>query len=333
MKVAKKKLAKVTNKNVIQSYVLTTAKYDFNVYEKRILYRLIEVAQCLLEKKHLDWNFTIQTSLFDGCKEVTAPISVFLRDKNDDNYKHVKSALTSLNEKRVEYETNEFWKIIRIIETPKFFQEGWVKFRVHEEVFEAIMNFAKGFRKYELQTAMSFSSTYSMRFYELLSGQKSPITYKVDYLKAMFHLENKYKDVKDFIRWVIAPAKAELDAHSAHSFEYTIERHGRTPYAITFTPVKILKNENSELQEKELLKQTSIHWDLTPLTIAYLKEHYLFSDVEIKNNRTVFAEAEKKIDLIYELSLLKRKAAEAKNPKGYVIKALRGKLNDLAKQL
>ena len=36
---------KKNNKDVFQSYVLTTAKYDFSVYEKRIMYRLVEMAQ------------------------------------------------------------------------------------------------------------------------------------------------------------------------------------------------------------------------------------------------------------------------------------------------
>ena len=39
----------VRNKDQIQSYIMTTAKYDFNVYEKRILYRLVELAQCELQ--------------------------------------------------------------------------------------------------------------------------------------------------------------------------------------------------------------------------------------------------------------------------------------------
>ena len=28
---------------VIQSYILTTARYNYNVYEKRILYRIVEM--------------------------------------------------------------------------------------------------------------------------------------------------------------------------------------------------------------------------------------------------------------------------------------------------
>ena len=43
------------NKNVIQSYMLTAARYDFSVYEKRILYRLVELAQAELQGKDL-WN-------------------------------------------------------------------------------------------------------------------------------------------------------------------------------------------------------------------------------------------------------------------------------------
>jgi len=47
-------MAKADNKDVIQSYILTTAKYDFSVYEKRILYRLVELNQHLLEGRKLN---------------------------------------------------------------------------------------------------------------------------------------------------------------------------------------------------------------------------------------------------------------------------------------
>ena len=36
---------KITNKDVIQSYLMTVSKYNFSVYEKRILYRLVEAMQ------------------------------------------------------------------------------------------------------------------------------------------------------------------------------------------------------------------------------------------------------------------------------------------------
>ena len=45
---------KINNKEVLQSYILTTAKYDYSVYEKRILYRIIEQLQSLIEGKELN---------------------------------------------------------------------------------------------------------------------------------------------------------------------------------------------------------------------------------------------------------------------------------------
>lgn len=38
-------MAFIKNKDILQSYVITTARYDFSIYEKRILYRIIEVLQ------------------------------------------------------------------------------------------------------------------------------------------------------------------------------------------------------------------------------------------------------------------------------------------------
>ena len=45
--------AVVHNKDLIQSYILTTAKYDYTIYEKRILYRLIEMAQSQVRKRRV----------------------------------------------------------------------------------------------------------------------------------------------------------------------------------------------------------------------------------------------------------------------------------------
>lgn len=42
-------MAKIANKDILQSYILTTAKYDFSVNEKRFLYRLVELAQSEME--------------------------------------------------------------------------------------------------------------------------------------------------------------------------------------------------------------------------------------------------------------------------------------------
>ena len=79
-------MAKVeNNKEVLQSYVLTAAKYDFSVYAKRILYCLVEIAQC--EVQGLDFPKDcrkIDHDLFDF-RTISIPCHRILGGEDDKN--------------------------------------------------------------------------------------------------------------------------------------------------------------------------------------------------------------------------------------------------------
>lgn len=321
---------KITNKDVIQSYLLTAARYDFDVYEKRILFRLVEMCQSQLKGQKLNHKFSINLDLW-GNRDVKMPISAFLKNEEDKNHSRVKQALRRLNDKRFEYEDDKVWKPIRLIEMPRINKYGeCVEFKIHLEIFETILNFSKGFRRYELKTVMQFESVYAMRFYELFSEKKTPITYSIENLKIMFKLEGKYKQVNDFMKRVVIPAKEELDKRSPYSFEYTPEKTGRKITHIKFYPVYVPENRDSEIEEKKLKKQVSPYWDISPMTIQYLKQNYLFESKEISSNIDLFKIAEKKLDLILFLSDIKAAAQEKTNPKGYAINAIKKQLDQQA---
>lgn len=322
---------KVNNKLMVQSYLVTSARYNFSVYEKRILYRLVEICQAQLEGQKLNANFHINPYLYDDTKEVIMPISAFLKDEKDENYTIVKKALEDLNNKVIKYEDDDVWKPMRIIEMPKFFKKGYVRFVLHKEIHDAILDFSKGFRKYELKTAFEFESIYSMRFYELLSGKKEPITYTLDDLKIMFNLEHKYKETKDFVRRVVEPAQSELKDRAPFSFEYKPNTIRKKIVSITFHTYEIKENKDPELEEKTLKKQTSVSWDLDKMIVNYLKENYLFETDEIKHNRDLFVDAHKELDLMNFLAKKRRIAHEKKNPKGYLVGALKRELNSVLK--
>jgi hypothetical protein len=319
---------KINNKDIIQSYIVTTAKYDFNVYEKRIIYRLVEAFQSLVKGQKLEGRLKVEKDLF-GDYLITMPTAGFLANENDNNYSEVKKALIALESKSFEYEDEREWELIRIIQNPKILKyANDVTFRINPKVFDALLNFSKGYKKYELATAMSFQSVYSMRFYELFSGQKKPITYTLDNLKIMFKVEHKYKQNGDFIINTVDVAKKELDAKSPYSFTYTKNLKGLKIHSITFFPVYNPENRDPLLEQKELKKKVSLSWDLDRIVIGYLKETFMFSDVEIKNNLDVLKVAQKELDLMYELSTLKVKAMSAKkSPQAYVIGVLKRKLN------
>lgn len=321
----------IDNKDLIQSYVLTTAKYDFSVYEKRILYRLVECCQFAIEGKRLNAGYVYQPSLFEGLYSIKMPISAFLGDNEDKNTGEVKKALRSLRNKTLEYEYDDselgrVWKLIGLIELPKFEHRGYVDFKIHPEIHEAILHFSKGFRKYELKTAMGFKSVYSMRFYELLSGQKKPLTYTIDQLKIMFKLENKYTrggSAGDFVRKTVDVAKKELDEKSPYSFEYKRNTVGKKIVSITFYPTINPENRDSELEKRDLQKKASICWDLDRIVVNYLKENFGFTDKGIRNNIDLLKVAQRDLDLMLFLSGIRVKARDKKNPQGWTLGAIK----------
>ena len=137
----------IKNKDVLQSYLLTTAKYDFNIYEKRVLYRIVESFQYLTEGKKL--NSPIKTQLRGDDMLITMPINAFLVNEKDENYTRVKTALTRLRNKTFEFDNGKSWKLIGIIEKPSFDYAGIVQFELQKEIYTALLDFSKGFRKYE----------------------------------------------------------------------------------------------------------------------------------------------------------------------------------------
>jgi plasmid replication initiation protein len=319
---------KITNKELIQSYIITAARYDFNVYEKRIIYRLVEMCQCQLEGKELTKDYKLDKTLF-GDYVVTLPISSFLSGEEDENYSRVKSALKGLRNKVIEYEDEKIWKPIGIIEKPVLEKRGIVTFELQPEIFEAILNFSKGFRRIELKTAMEFESVYAMRFYELLSGKTEPITYSINNLKIMFQLENKYKETKDFIRRVIEPAQKELSEKAPFSFTYSPKCVGKKIVGLTFFPYKIVQNTDTDIERKQLQKQVSLRWDIDKMVVDYLKQNYFFDDDEIRNNISIFKNANEKLDIMNILANKRRYCEQRKSPKGTIVTILKKELAKL----
>lgn len=320
----------VVNKDQIQSYIMTTAKYDFSVYEKRILYRIVEMAQGELQGVRFATDCKkIEHTLFDTV-HITMPIASLLNGESDENYTRVKQALLSLQKKIFTYEDEKEWISISIIALPKIKKRSSVvSFQIDSHIWDCCLDFSKGFRKYELATAMKFKSVYSMRFYELLSDQKTKLIYPLEQLKEMFKVQDKYAKTNDFVRKVIEPAKNELDELSPYTFEWSANKEGKKIVSFNFYPIFKPEHRDAELYKKELQKQTGLSWDLGRQVISYLKTSLEFSDKEIKNNRDLFVTAQMELpDIMTELAILRGKSRTKTNPKGWIINALKGKIKD-----
>lgn len=320
-----------TKKNVIQSYLLTVAKYDTNIYAKRILTYIVAANQNYLEGKRVSGTIiNIDEDLFKE-REYTIQIKDILLNEEDKNYTRVKKAFDILQERFLKYDDKDIYFKVPFITAVKIEkQKGIAKFRMSELIYKAFSDFSCGYRKYELEMSLSFTSVYSMRLYELFSNQEKPITYTIDSLKDMFQIADKYNKKNDFIKRVIEPARKELDEKSPFSFSYKVNKTGKRFTSITFFPILQQEYVNEELERKELRQQTALTWDLNRHTIDYLKNTMKFSTEEIKRNRDVFKEAQQLFpDFLLELSKLHARSREKNNPKGYVIAALKYKIEDM----
>ena len=321
------------NRAVFQSYIWTCAKYDFSPYEKRIIYRIIEFAQRWVEGLKMKDNMR-KIEPTDCGVNITMPVSDILRDETDNNYSKAKAAFTSLSKKGAEYEDDEIWFYTAIIEHPEIKKgTGLATFHVYEPVWKAALDFTKGYKKYELVTAMKFKSIYAMRFYELLSGQTKPLFVPLDGpdgLRERFCLQGKYKLTTDFRRYVIEAAKQELDEFSPYSFEAVETKEGRKVVGWTLYPTFFEDREDPALKEQKKMAQTTARFQLDDNVYDYLKYSFSFKSEEINKNKKNFIEGQQRIpDFLGFLSELKRGARFATNPKGYVINAIRIKLKEI----
>lgn len=321
-------MAKVESKEILQSYIITTAKYNFNVHEKRIMYRIIELNQYLIEGKQLNKDYSyIKNSL--GDMTYTMPISAFLKSDENNNHKEVKKAFESLQKKIITYEDNTIWASLSIIANPKIIRfSNTITFTVDKMINDAFLNFSKGYKKYELQIAMGFESIYSMRFYELLSNQKTPINYSIESLKEMFELENKYSKINDFFKRVIEPAKKELDRCSPYTFHYEPLKTARKITGVRLIPVHQPQFDDPSIKQKSIMKQASLSWIIPKNIEDYLVYNFEFTIQELKNNISLLEVIGKSIsenELLDFLVEIKGRSVFSDNPKGFLIGALKKK--------
>lgn len=315
-------MADKEKREIIQSYLITAAKYDFSTDEKRVFLHLIEMMQPLLEGKKLKGK--VEQDLW-GTYHFTLPISFFVDEAND-NYVRIKNALRALNEKKFEYEDENEWQIIRLIEMPKLDKRGEVQFYLSDKLVECFLNFNKGFTKFQLDISLSFKSTYSMRMYELISGQKGKITYSISKLKEMWDVtEPAYNKNFNFINRIIKQAKKELDEKANWSFEFKPIKKGRTFVALEFTPIHFTERESEEVAHAEAVRRTNLSFFFERELRRYLTNTCGFSPRELKNNaETIKAFGLKYQDMAREkITEIWGRSRSANNPKAYLIGSLK----------
>lgn len=168
-------------KFVIQNNVITTARYEYSVIEKRIVYHII---------KHIQANMGTESTLF-GDPYIRIPIKELV---THDNYLQVKIASKSLRQKSFEINyKNEDWVETGLINWSKFTKEdGIMTYELSKMIIPVLLEVANNFTLYDLNVALSLKSPYSQRIYEFCSQFRvaGGLRISIEDFKERFKLEN-----------------------------------------------------------------------------------------------------------------------------------------------
>ena len=178
-----------------------------------------------------------------GYLYVKAPYSYFVPG-NTKHFDRVKTAFDRLSSTFIHIEHDGYWAKCAVVAEPVIRRYSSVEFVIGRNMLWQMLYLAGGFRQLDLGVIMKIRSPYSMRFYTFVAGQKTQTVVSIKKLREMFMAEDSYASDTDFIKWVVEPAKRELDAKSPWSFTYEI-LHGRGKgagpiEAIRLTPKKRL---------------------------------------------------------------------------------------------
>ena len=329
------------NKDLIESYKLTTVRDRIGIYGQRLILRLVEFATAEGATQGLDFKsgkdirqVEITEDLF--YKRITMPLEYITGDS--DNRSKPRASIKALMQEIIEAEDEDGdWFAFPFLSFAQV-KQGDLTVEVRKELWQVFMDFRKGFRRFELQAALKLKSTYSLRLYKLMSEQNNInyLDFQLDELKKMMGVGDKYPLPKDFFKRVIDPAKEELDRVAPWSFSYSPltsrkQAGGRAAIVgVRFFPHYQPEHRDQDLEKNRLQQRFpgALAPGLDQTQKNILRHRFGFTQKGLLNNRELFEAATKYLDFTEFLLDLAPRVSDKrpKNPTGYVINAIKMEL-------
>lgn len=314
----------------VVSWLLCAARMDLTIWEYRV-----RNAVLLALKEYIDVNLCGKSVSipFDenlyGDVRLTFPVSWCLPSDDTKNHVHVHRAIKSLRDKSIEVQLDNVWQVVGLIEKPQHvLHTGSVTVEINAVVMRALLTYPFISRILNVPLMQSFSSIYSMRFYEMVVGQEHSVEYTIAKLRHRFKLEDKYVNNNDFIRRTVVEAKRELDAKSQWSFDFEPIKVGRQIHKIKLFPHRVLANDPQYAIYIDYKKQFTERDDILCRDnnfIRWLRHVMNFSIEELASHGYLVCYWDNKMNenARRELYAKKKDFLAQDNPKGYLIGYLR----------
>lgn len=317
----------------VQSYYSVIFKYRFNIYEMRILLKIVQRARIVTLNKGKYSDFLKKAYSSDGINVNFAFSVEELRGSRTHNYEPLKAALRHMRDEWVvEYydKSSKIWRYTSIISNIELDEgNGMVRFTCAKWLLDFILDFRNGgYREYDFDIAMSLHNPFATRFYLITCSQTSTQTWRLDSLRSILGLKDKYPRTYDFMRRVIDPAMKELEKRNVNGFKYEYCRQYSFAEKKYIELIKIIpiKRGNKEINISEQI--TEYNKNVPELVTLYLSQSFGFSWKELKPNQKLlhdFTLLDNWQSKFYEIC--ERTRRKRKNH-GYMIQAWRSHLHE-----
>ena len=215
--------------------------------------------------------------------------------KSGDSYAYLRDGARSLMEKKfvLNYEEKgvkreKLYHILRTVDVMQDGEEGkkgamnneYVDVVVEDVMRPLLLQLQKNFTAYDLQNVVKLG-VYPIRVYELLKQYQTigHRTIRVDEMKIMFEVEDKYRLFGDFNRWIIRPAIKEINEYTDLLVTDTERvKEGRRVVALKFSfrlknEVELAEMRGEDIQQlsldlsaQERAGEEVVYEDVTPKT-------------------------------------------------------------------
>lgn len=336
------------NKDLILPFKIAWARQpDMSIHEQRVLIRVMEYVNAQIKGIRISDHLR-KIEPTEVTYEISMPTSdAFFRDMTPEE---MENELVILSKRMFQYKDERIWWACGYIEHPKVdYGTGMMRFGIYKPFWEVLLNFVSGFREIELNKALMLPTTYSLRFYILMSGKTKPIEMSVEDLKKWLGIDEKlYKDSKgnhridNLVARVIEPSKEALDRICPYTFTYEkIRVNPKNPKSkvtgFRFHSVYQPQNRDPELEKNSIMSKVTAKGLIGEDVYKYLIDNFEYTKETIANHKVniirpwVDAERAAGGDPILWLSQRRRAAHDAaKGPIAYICGSMQRRTEELA---
>ena len=279
-------------KILMKNNILVKARYNLSLVENRIflymLYKLQTESKGILKCQISHREF----------KEI-----VKFKEKN--TVKGILEALEELRKKPIFFREEKknkkgsLWGAYGFINGYYYDDElGTFKIEASEKIYDILKDYLKiGYTPVNVHIWLSLNNSYAQRFYDFLrlwSNTKSVVTYKIEEIKELLMLEDKYDRYNDFKRRVINPAVKELNNTGYFEIEFKENKVGRRVESIDFIVKDLDKRKyfDNALDKKVIEVEGSVKEEIVKVQKQddfYVPNKKLFTAKTLENFKNDFA--------------------------------------------